>query len=99
VDLWSSKTTWGGNEPPKAGDSVVITEGQYILLDESLPSLNLLYIEGVLEFSNEVGDLSINASYIFIYGGMLRVGTEEEPFESQAIITLEGGRITSKVSV
>ena len=28
ANLWSSKTTWGGNDPPVEGDSVVVTYGQ-----------------------------------------------------------------------
>lgn len=30
ANLWSSKTTWGGNDPPVEGDSVVITMGEYV---------------------------------------------------------------------
>ena len=32
ANLWSSKTTWGGLDPPVEGDSVVITYGEFILL-------------------------------------------------------------------
>jgi len=99
VDFWSSRTTWGGRDPPSAYDSVVITEGQYIVMDVSPPPLGLLYIEGVLEFDREAGDLALNASYIFIYGGMLRVGTEDQPFENKAVITLEGTRKSPEIPV
>lgn len=72
VDLWSETTTWGGEVEniPRAGDSVTITEGQYIVMDTSPPPLFLLIIYGgVLEFSQDVGDLALNASYIFVFGG------------------------------
>ena len=62
VDLWSSLTTWGGvlENKPLEGDSVVITQGQYIVLDESPPALHLLLVYGgVLEFSRDVGDLAL----------------------------------------
>ena len=60
MNLWSSKTTWGGNDPPAAGDSVVITYGEYIVLDESPAELHLLTLQGTLEFSRDVGDLQLN---------------------------------------
>lgn len=61
-------TTWGGDEAnvPAEGDSVTITQGQYIIMDESPPPLYLLIVYGgILEFSPDVGDLALNASYIF----------------------------------
>ena len=45
MNLWSHKTTWGGNPLPITGDSVVITYGEYIVLDISPPALNLLTIQ------------------------------------------------------
>lgn len=72
VDLWSEVTTWGGDVEniPRIGDSVTITEGQYIVMDTSPPPLFLLIVYGgVLEFSQDVGDLALNASYIFVFGG------------------------------
>ena len=35
VDRWSSVYTWGGNPPPKEGESVSIRKGQTLLLDIS----------------------------------------------------------------
>ena len=102
VDLWSSLTTWGGvlENKPLEGDSVVITQGQYIVLDESPPALHLLLVYGgVLEFSRDVGDLALNASYIFVFGGKLVVGTEQEPFPNKATITLTGDRDSYELPV
>ena len=39
VDLWSSRTSWGGRDPPVAGDSVSIPTGRRIVLDVSPPPL------------------------------------------------------------
>ena len=102
VDLWSSLTTWGGvlENKPLEGDSVVITQGQYIVLDESPPALHLLLVYGgVLEFSRDVGDLALNASYIFVFGGKLVVGTEQEPFPNKATIILTGERGSNELPV
>jgi hypothetical protein len=30
IDLWSRRTTWGGNAPPREGDSVFIPEGNTV---------------------------------------------------------------------
>jgi len=69
------KTTWGGNEPPVEGDSVVITLGEYIVLDVSPPALHLVTLQGTLSFARDVGDLEFNASYIVIHYGRMIVGT------------------------
>ena len=37
TNLWSAKTTWGGNDLPRSGDSIVVTSGEYIMLDMSPP--------------------------------------------------------------
>ncbi len=60
IDAWSSPSTWGGNQPPtgcgsykddaQCSDSVVIPEGQVVLLDISPPRFYLILIEGKLIF-------------------------------------------------
>ena len=93
MNLWSSTTTWGGNDPPIEGDSVVITYGEYIVLDISPPELNLVVVQGTLDFHRDVGDLNFNASYIVLHYGRMIVGTAEDPFATNtATITLVGSR-------
>jgi hypothetical protein len=95
---WSSLTTWANQEPPLAGDTVVIPFGQSVLLDESPPKLFLLLVQvrgvwvplcralsthtrlvprlwpqGDLIFDRK--DLSLDANYIFVYGGKFEVST------------------------
>ena len=60
IDAWSSPSTWGGNAPPtgcgsykddlECRDSVVIPQGQVVLLDVSPPRLFLILVEGKLVF-------------------------------------------------
>ena len=100
MNLWSSTTTWGGNDPPVEGDSAVITYGEYIVLDVSPPELYLLTIQGNLQFSPDVGDLALNCSYIVLHYGRLLIGTADEPFETyNAVITLVGSRNSYELPV
>lgn len=46
IDVWSSRYTWGGLDPPEKGSFAVITKGQTILLDTSTPVLKMLLIQG-----------------------------------------------------
>lgn len=58
------------------------------------PVLTFLLVEGDLYFDRSK-DVSIDSYYIFILGGYFEVGTEEEPFERNAVITLHGDRYNS----
>lgn len=84
--LWSDASTWGGIKPV-AGEDVTIPNGTHILLNEPVPDLGNLVIEGVLEFDRQ--DLNLTAEQITITG-RLEIGTEAQPFTHQAIITLNG---------
>ena len=69
IDAWSSRSTWGGGYPPTGcgdyvldracTDTVVIPEGQTVLLDVSPPRLYLILIEGTLIFDRR--DLLLQA--------------------------------------
>ena len=65
-----------------------------MLLDESTPHLNGVIIQGELVFDRQ--DLHLQANYIYVKEGSLLIGTEEEPFEQQATITLHGSVDTLK---
>jgi hypothetical protein len=52
VNLWSARTTWGGNNPPLAGEAVVVNIGDYIVLDVSPPLLDLVLVLGTLAFDD-----------------------------------------------
>ena len=100
IDLWSKKTSWGGNPPPIAGDSVVVPPNVHLVLDVSPPPLVMMTVYGTLEFSRTAGNLALNCSYIIVYqGGRIVIGTEEEPFENEAVITLTGSRIDAELPV
>jgi hypothetical protein len=98
ADRWSASTTWGYLPPPVEGDSVVIGKGQYIFYDVSAPPLNMLIIEGALVF-DDTQDLTLDASYIFVKNGTMRIGTEAEPHQHKAVVTLHGNRRSFEIPI
>ena len=93
LDLWSARTTWTDDELPAEGDTVVIPHGQAVVLDVSPPELFALIVEGVLVFDPDAATpLNLDATYIFVFGGVFEVGTEAAPFMGEATITLHGDR-------
>lgn len=95
IDKWSELTSWRNQEPPLAGDLVWIPRGQVILLDVDTPVLLMLVIEGELYFDETKDHISLESNYIYVFGGVLEIGTEEKPYLSKATITLHGDRFTS----
>ncbi|XP_051526679.1 fibrocystin-L-like [Myxocyprinus asiaticus] len=90
IDVWSSPYTWRGLPPPEKGTFAVITTGQTILLDTSTPVLKMLLIQGGRLIFDEA-DIELQAENILITdGGALQIGTEQQPFQHKAIITLHG---------
>ncbi len=75
IDAWSSPSTWGGNSPPtgcgsykddlECSDSVVIPQGQVILLDVSPPRFYLILIEGKLVFQRRDLHLQVHSLHEF----------------------------------
>ena len=92
IDRWNSIWTWGGTGTPLAGELIVITAGQTILLDTSTPILAFLLIDGgKVMYDREANGLNLQANYILIInGGTLEIGTEEEPYLNEASITMHG---------
>lgn len=90
VDLWSRPSTWGGQDPPKEGDSVFIPQGYNVLLDVSTPVLGAVLLQGNLTFDPTAAELSLDATHVLLNGGNLTIGTEDEPFLGRATVTMHG---------
>ena len=85
-DLWSNPATWGGAVPVN-GQAVSIAVDQHIALDTNSANLAGLTIHGSLEFCRQ--DLALTADWIMLHGE-LHIGSEEQPFIQQAVVTLTG---------
>jgi hypothetical protein len=89
--LWSSKFTWGGNDPPSEGEVALIGRGQTVYFDTETPILKGIIIQGGSLIFDDNQDVHLKAEYIIISdGGRLQIGTKEIPFRHNAIITMYG---------
>ncbi len=84
---WSDPSTWPNGKVPGEGDAVTITRDMDVLLDVSPPALRSLTVQGRLRFSDE-RDLDLATDWIYVPGGELQIGTEGDPFQHNATITL-----------
>ncbi|CAE8614080.1 unnamed protein product [Polarella glacialis] len=94
LDRWSQLDTWANQEPPVAGDLVMVPKGQSVLLDEDTPQLLMISVEGELVF-DDTKDIHLQATYIWVKGGTMEIGTESKPFLKKATITLHGDKYTT----
>jgi hypothetical protein len=83
---WSDASTWANGAVPAQGDLVTIPTGSEVVLDITPPALNGMTISGKLSFADE-SDLALNIEWIMVHGE-LEIGTEADPFEHKATITL-----------
>ena len=60
-----------------------------MILDCSPPVLNYLKINGILSYHRSM-NITLQAHYIFVSQGILKVGSEADPYVNQAEIILHG---------
>lgn len=90
--LWSDPASWSSNSVPNAGEHVLIAAGVTILLDVETPPLGSLAVAGELVGSDD-RDIALTATDIEIRdGGLLQIGSSQQPFQHRATITLTGAR-------
>ena len=103
VDLWSSRFTWGNEDPPSEGQFVVIPRGQTLVLDTVTPVLSYLLVQGgELIFDEEAIDSQVELhthGMLITGGGKLEVGTEDKPFEAKTQIVLYGDVLSTEIPV
>lgn len=103
VDLWSSRFTWGNDDPPREGEFVVIPRGQTLVLDTVTEVLSYLLVQGgELVFDNEAADDQVQLhthGMLITDGGKLEVGTADKPFEAKTQIVLYGDVLSTEIPV
>ena len=104
---WSNYTTWNiakitraiastSTPLPAAGDTVKIPDGLWVVVDIVLPALTRIEIDGVLEFDDSL-DNKLIADEVFINGGQLIVGWENQPFTHNMEIILTGNKASHEL--
>lgn len=77
--------------------------GYWVILDQAIPSFTEMVIEGTLELDHgptKDNDITIDVTYLYIYGGRLIIGCEESaPYEGKASIVLRGTASTTPYPV
>ena len=95
ADRWSSRATWFNEPLPVEGDFVVVPKGQTLLVDVgTVPRLRSIIVEGILIFEDQAfaSPNTFDADYIVVNGGHMQIGTVDQPYESDLVITLYGDR-------
>lgn len=90
---WSNFTTWNflNMTFPKENDSVIIPQEKYVVVDCKLPRFRILQIEGTLEFDNSL-DHKLELDILFIKGGQLIIGWEQNPILKQVDVIVHGSK-------
>jgi hypothetical protein len=87
---WSDVANWPNETLPLEGEDAHILSGWKMILDiPETPILQLLRVNGHLIFSTEM-DVHLRAKHIFVRAGELHIGSETEPYQGNALITLFG---------
>jgi hypothetical protein len=87
--MFSDPATWGGEVPPRQGDTIYVPAGMTLIVDESTDVLKAVIVEGRITWSDDK-DMTFDAMYIIVRGGAFQVGTEAAPYQNQLIITMHG---------
>ncbi|MEO1312492.1 MAG: G8 domain-containing protein, partial [Pseudomonadota bacterium] len=87
---WSDAGIWSGGGVPGSDDIVVIESGQRVVLDVST-QVKAILVDGGELIVEDASDLALSADWVLVInGGLFQVGTEEDPFEHDFTLTLEG---------
>jgi hypothetical protein len=87
---WSDVKNWPNETLPVAGDDVHIISGWKMILDiEETPILDVLDVNGILIFSDEI-NVHLRVHRIYVRAGELHIGNVTHPYLHNAQITLHG---------
>jgi|GEM_PF-2247787 len=90
---WSDPDTWGEAGMPGPNDTVVIGEGQTVVLDVSDVLVAGIIVDGgELIIEDELGlSIDLATDYLLVInGGLFQAGTEDDLLDTDFTLTLEG---------
>jgi cell migration-inducing and hyaluronan-binding protein len=62
-----------------------------LLVDQSTPHINMIYVEGGRVIFSDEADMTLDANYFVFVGGEFRAGLPNAPYQRKLTITLHGG--------
>lgn len=78
--FWSDVKNWPNETLPVDGEDVHILSGWKMIIDiEETPIIQLLRVNGILIFSDEM-DVHLRSKHIFVRAGELHIGNETHPY-------------------
>lgn len=91
IDRWNSVYTWGGDEPPRKDEFVVIEAGKTVMIDGTTEDMKMLLVKGGTIIFDETQPCHLRAQNILITdGGIIQAGTKEEPYTGDLTIEMNG---------
>ena len=91
IRVWSRPESWTSNRVPVEGEDVVVEPGWNMIYDlEESPIYRYVQINGRVTFKTDAPKLHLRAKYLYVRMGELLIGSQDQPFAGQALITLFG---------
>ena len=87
--LWSNASQWPEERLPVEGENVTIPYEWNLVMDIDPPKIEYLKVNGILIF-DRARDNKLEAHYIWVSQGIIRIGSADSPFMNQAEIVLHG---------
>lgn len=95
---WSDEGTWG-NDMPGLEDIVIIGQGERVVLDTDV-TVKAILINGGELVVEDTKDLALASDWVLVVnGGLFQVGSEDNPFQHDFELTLEGDDQDNDVDV
>ncbi|MGB5983196.1 MAG: G8 domain-containing protein [Nonlabens sp.] len=88
--LWNDASTWSNNQVPTSTDDVMIPAGIRVALSGSSVA-RTVSVDGTLSIQSLTTDFDLSTKGIMVNdGGLLQIGSENNPYSGNGLITLLG---------
>ncbi|CAL1525942.1 unnamed protein product [Lymnaea stagnalis] len=97
AEYWSDNSTWAtvtkDGQQPKALSNLIIPKDKWIIVDQPIPKLGQLVLEGGLQFLDSYTfNMVLDVEYIHITGRLIAGWSESAPFLGNLLIRVRGSR-------